>query len=140
APSGAAPPSLLDVKPALTWKACVLSVKELPAGATIGYGAQYTTTRPTRIAVVSAGYADGVFRRLSNCGRVRAGGRWVPMLGAVSMDMTTIDVTATPGLRAGDTVELLAGGFDANDIAALAATISYDVLCKIHPRAAWLHL
>jgi alanine racemase len=137
--SGAAPPSLIDVKPALTWKARVLSVKELPAGAPVGYGARYTTTRPTRIAVVSAGYADGVFRQLSDRGSVRAGGRWVPILGAVSMDVTTVDATDVPTLKAGDTVELLGDGFDADDVAALAGTISYDVLCKIHPRAKRVH-
>ena len=140
AASGLAPPSLIDVAPALTWKALVLCVKDLPAGAPVGYSARHITARPTRIAVVSAGYADGVLRQLSNRGLVRAGGRWVPMLGAVSMDMTTIDVTDAAGVRVGDEVELLGEGFDAGDIAALTGTITYDVLCKIHPRAARVHL
>jgi alanine racemase len=140
APSGPAPESLIDVKPALTWKARVLQVKELPAGAPVGYGARYTTTRPTRIAVVSAGYADGVFRQLSSCGSVRARGRWVPMRGVVSMDMTTIDATDAAGLKAGEAVELLGEGFDASGIAALTGTIPYDVLCKIHPRVKRIHV
>ena len=140
APVGRAPASLIDVEPALTWKARVLQVKELPAGAPGGYGARYTTTRPTRIAVVSAGYADGVFRQLSGCGSVRVRGRWVPMRGTVSMDMTTIDATDVPGLETGEAVELLGEGFDASDIAALTGTIPYDVLCKIHPRVKRIHL
>jgi alanine racemase len=139
-PSGRAPESLIRVKPALTWKARVLQVKELPAGAPVGYGARHITTCPTRIAMVSAGYADGVFRQLSGCGSVRAGGRWVPMRGAVSMDITTIDATDVPGLKAGEVVELLGDGFDASDIAALTGTIPYDVLCKIHPRVKRIHV
>ena len=134
APGGPAPESLIQVKPALTWKARVLQIKDLPAGAPVGYGARYTTTRPTRMAVVSAGYADGVFRQLSGCGLVRARGRWVPMLGTISMDMTTIDATEVPELQAGEAVELLGEGFDASGIASLTGTIPYDVLCKIHPR------
>jgi alanine racemase len=67
-------------------------------------------------------------------GLVRARGRWMPMQGTVSMDMTTIDATDVAGLQAGEAVELLGEGFDASDIAALTGTIPYDVLCKIHPR------
>ena len=92
------------------------------------------------IAVVAAGYADGVFRQLSGCGSVRARGRWVPMLGTVSMDMTTIDATDVPELKAGEAVELLGEGFDASGIAALTGTIPYDVLCKIHPRVRRVHV
>jgi alanine racemase len=133
--SGPAPASLIDVKPALVWKTRVLSVKELPAGVPVGYGARHITERPARIAVVGAGYADGVFRQLSCRGLVCAAGVWVPMLGAVSMDMCTIDVTDIAGVKQGDEVELLGEGFNADNIAALAGTISYDVLCKIQPRS-----
>lgn len=132
--TGTAPECLIDVRPALTWKARVLSVKQLPAGAPVGYSARHVTTRPTRIAVISAGYADGVLRQLSCRGSARAGGRWLPMLGAVSMDMSTIDATDMASVQCGDEVELLGEGFNANDIGALTGTISYDVLCKIHPR------
>jgi len=135
---GAAPPRLLQVRPALQWKAAVLAVKDLPAGALVGYGGMYRTTQPARIAVLAAGYADGIPHRLSNKGRVIAKGHWAPIIGAVSMDLTTIDITNCPPLAAGDTVTLLGseGGIsiDAQQIARLAGTISYSVLCGIHAR------
>ncbi len=71
---GTAPPRLLNVKPALTWKAAVLAVKDLPAGALVGYGAMFRAPQPMRIAVLAAGYADGIPHRLSNKGRVIAKG------------------------------------------------------------------
>jgi alanine racemase len=136
--SGEAPTAILDVKPALTWKARVLEVKEVPAGTPVGYSATYRTPRPMRIAIVAAGYADGVFRQLSNRGRVIAGGKLAPILGIVSMDLTTIDASEVPSLNRGDEVTLLGaeGGvtLDAEQIAAAAGTISYDILCSIGTR------
>jgi alanine racemase len=135
---GTAPPRLLDVKPALTWKTAVLSVKELPAGALIGYGGIFRATQPTRIAVLAAGYADGIPHRLSNKGRVIVKGQLAPILGAVSMDLTTIDVTHCPPVEVGDPVTLLGSeaglSIDAQQIARIAGTISYSVLCGIHAR------
>src|SRR5208282_1295963 len=104
---GKAPPPVLQVQPALTWKTAVLAVKDLPAGALVGYGGMYRTTQPTRIAVLAAGYADGIPHRLSNKGRVIANGHLAPMIGAVSMDLTTIDVSNCPPLAPGDAVTLL---------------------------------
>jgi alanine racemase len=89
---GDAPPGELRLTPALTWKASVLEVKDVPKGAHIGYGAGFITPRPMRIGVLAAGYADGLPHRLSGRGRVLAGGAWAPILGAVSMDLTTIDL------------------------------------------------
>jgi len=136
--SGEAPPRLLDVKPALTWKASVLVTKQVPEGALIGYGALFRAPRPMRIAVLGAGYADGVSHRLSNRGKVIAAGQLVPILGAVSMDVTTIDVTECPSIQAGDAVTLLGSEgdarLDAQQIASTAGTISYDVLCQIRAR------
>ena len=135
---GPAPSRLLEVKPALTWKAAVLAVKDIPAGALVGYGGMFRATHPMRIAVLAAGYADGIPHRLSNRGHVIAHGRLVPMLGAVSMDLTTIDATQCPELRVGDAVTLLGSegnlSIDAQQIARLAGTISYSVLCGIHAR------
>jgi alanine racemase len=135
---GNAPARRLNVCPALTWRATVLSVKELPAGSLIGYGGMYRAAEPVRIAILAAGYADGIPHRLSNRGRVIANGKFAPILGAVSMDLTTIDVTAIPDLRPGDAVTLLGhdGGarIDAQEIAKMAGTISYSVLCGIHAR------
>ena len=96
---GPAPRPILDVRPALTWKARVLAVKDIPEGALVGYGGSFRAPRPMRIAVLGAGYADGVFHRLSNRGKVIAAGRLAPILGTVSMDMTTIDVSHSALLR-----------------------------------------
>jgi alanine racemase len=134
-------PSLV-VKPVLSWYARVLSVKDIPAGSKIGYGASFVAAEPMRIAVLAAGYADGVPHRLSNKGRVIAGGQIAPMVGTVSMDMTTIDITRSPGVKPGDFVTLLGTeveqgstvSIDAQQIARIAGTISYSVLCGISSR------
>jgi alanine racemase len=135
---GTAPTRLLEVRPALAWKTAVLAVKDLPAGALVGYGGMYRTTQPTRIAVLAAGYADGIPHRLSNKGRVIAKGHFAPIIGAVSMDLTTIDITHCPPLAPGDAVTLLGSegdvSIDAQQIARVAGTISYSVLCGIHAR------
>ncbi len=136
---GNAPSNRLNkVRPALAWKAAVLTTKEIPAGAKVGYGGIFTAPAPMRIAVLAVGYADGVPHRLSNRGRVIACGRYAPILGAVSMDVTTIDVTHCPELRPGDAVTLMGqegqARIDAQEIARLAGTISYNVLCAISSR------
>jgi alanine racemase len=135
---GAATKRQLDVRPALTWKATVLTVKDLEAGALIGYGGMHRALKPMRIAVLAAGYADGIPHRLGNRGQVIANGKFAPIVGAVSMDLTTIDVSASPELRVGDAVMLLGseGGvsIDAQQIARAAGTISYSVLCGISAR------
>jgi alanine racemase len=141
---GAAPPRLLEVRPALAWKTAVLAVKDLPAGALVGYGGIHRTIQPARIAVLAAGYADGIPHRLSNKGRVIAKGHWAPIIGAVSMDLTTIDITNCPPLAPGDAVTLLGseGGvsMDAQQMARMAGTISYSVLCGIHARVKRIYL
>lgn len=135
---GHAPGKILHVKPALTWRATVLSVKDMPAGSLIGYGGMFRATRPMRVAVLAAGYADGVPHRLSNRGSVIVNGRLAPIVGAVSMDLTSIDVSEAPETRVGDAVTLLGSedkvSIDAQQIARLAGTISYSVLCGIHAR------
>jgi alanine racemase len=135
---GSAPKRQLVVRPALTWKATVLAVKDLEAGALVGYGGIHRATRPMRIAVLAAGYADGIPHRLSNRGHVIAKGKLAPIVGAVSMDLTTIDITASPELRVGDSVTLLGSegelSIDAQQMARVAGTISYGVLCGISAR------
>jgi alanine racemase len=135
---GDAPAPLIDVRPALAWKAKLLLVKDIPEGALIGYGGSFRAPRAMRIGIVGAGYADGVFHRLSNRGHLIAAGKPAPILGTVSMDVTTIDLTQAPHLAAGDEVTLLGeeGGtaLDAQQIAETAGTISYSVLCNISKR------
>ncbi len=135
---GGPPVAALRVKPALSWKTTVLAVKDLEAGALVGYGGMHRAGRAIRIAVLAAGYADGIPHRLSNRGSVIAKGKLAPIVGAVSMDLTTIDVTACPELRVGDAVTLLGAegdvSIDAQQIARAAGTISYGVLCGISAR------
>ncbi len=135
---GTPPQAILKVKPALTWKSAVLAVKDLPAGALIGYGGMFKATHAMRIAVLAVGYADGFPHRLSNKGRVIVKGHLAPIVGAVSMDLTTIDVTHCPPVEVGDAVTLLGTegqvSIDAQQIARLAGTISYSILCAIHAR------
>jgi alanine racemase len=132
-PARKGPSMELRVRPALTWKATVLSVKDLEAGAQIGYGGMHRAAKPMRIAILAAGYADGIPHRLSNRGRVIADGKFLPMVGAVSMDLTTIDATSSD-LRVGDAVTVLGIKNDAQEIARIAGTISYSVLCGISAR------
>jgi alanine racemase len=135
---GAAPPRKLDVKPALSWKATILAVKDVPEGARIGYGGMFRAPQPMRIAVLAVGYADGYPHRMSGKGKVIAAGKLAPVLGAVSMDLTTIDISHAPHLAPGDAVTLLGRegdlSLDAQQIARMAGTISYSVLTNINPR------
>jgi alanine racemase len=135
---GEAPPQLLNVQPALTWKAKLLAVKDIPEGATVGYGGSFRAPHSMRIGILGAGYADGIFHRLSNRGRVIADGTLTPILGAISMDLTTIDLSHTTALSPGDDVTLLGcegeARLDAQQIARVAGTISYNILCSISAR------
>jgi alanine racemase len=137
-PRGAGPASSLKVKPVMCWKAAVLTVKEIPTGSQVGYGGIFAAPGAMRIAVLAVGYADGIPHRLSNRGRVIVCGKFAPMLGAVSMDLTTIDVTHCPEVAIGQPVTILGseGGLtiDAQEIAKQAGTISYSVLCGISSR------
>jgi alanine racemase len=141
---GHAPAKALQVRPALRWRATVLQIKEIEAGSFVGYGGMFRAPAPMRIAVLAAGYADGIPHRLSNRGRVIVNGRFAPILGAVSMDLTTIDVTQSPEIRVGDAVTLLGqegdAHIDAQEMARLAGTISYSVLCGIHARVKRVYL
>jgi alanine racemase len=135
---GDAPPQLLDVQPALTWKARLLAVKDVPEGTLLGYGGTFRALRPMRIGILGAGYADGLFHRLSNRGKVIADGQLTPILGTISMDLTTIDLSHTTALGPGDDVTLLGtegeARLDAQQIARVAGTISYNILCGINTR------
>jgi alanine racemase len=135
---GDAPAQLLNVRPALTWKAKLLAVKEIPAGALVGYGGTFQAPRAMRIGIVGAGYADGMFHRLSNRGKLIADGKLTSILGTISMDLTTIDLSHTQALGPGDEVTLLGeegeARLDAQQVAKVAGTISYNILCSISAR------
>jgi alanine racemase len=127
----------LSLDPVLSGQARIAQIKRVPAGADIGYGGTYRTTRPTRLAVIPVGYFDGYDRRLSNAAHVLVKGRRAPVRGRVAMDFFMADVTDVPGLALEDEVTLLgADGREriaAEDLAALAGTIGYEILARINP-------
>jgi alanine racemase len=129
---------VVDVRPALRVLALVTQVKDVVAGDSVGYGREWVAQRNARVATVAAGYADGVDRRNGNRGAVIAGGALCPIIGRISMDQLSIDVSDTTGIRAGDPVVLLGaeGGHrvDAASIAGSIGTISYEVLCAVSSR------
>jgi len=127
-----------DLRPVLAWKARIAQVKKVPAGAFIGYGCTFRTTRPTVLAVVPVGYYDGYDRRLSNAAHVLVKGRRAPVRGRIAMDFFVADVTDVPGVKLEDEVTLLgADGREriaAEDLASLVGTIGYEVLARINPQ------
>jgi len=137
--SEAAFPSL---KPVMAWKTKILAIRDLPAGQALGYGGTYTTNSPARIAVLPVGYADGLNRQLSSRGRVIVGGKFAPIVGRISMDLTTVDVTGIPAAMEDEVVLLGSSGglrVDPQEHAVIANTISYEILCnisKLVPRVA----
>ncbi len=134
---------LLNLKPVMEIKTKIISLKKLSPASTVGYGATFTTTRDTTAAVIPIGYADGLPRLLSNRGHVLVRGHKAPIIGRVSMDLCTIDVTDIDGIALYDDVTVI--GTDGNltvtaeDIALWADTIAYEVLCGITARVPRLY-
>ena len=93
------------IEPVLRWRTEIMRLKELPAGHAVGYGTTFHTTRPSRIATLPVGYADGYDRLLSNNADVLVRGKRAPVVGRVSMDLVTIDVTDIAGAAVGDEVD-----------------------------------
>jgi alanine racemase len=122
------------IEPVLRWRTEILRLKELPAGHAIGYGTTFHTKRPSRIATLPVGYADGYERLLSNNAEVLVRGQRAPVVGRVSMDLVTIDVTDIPDANVGDEVVLLGDGITAEELAKRSQTISYEVFCRISAR------
>lgn len=122
------------IEPVLRWRTEIMRLKELPAGHAVGYGTTFHTTRPSRIATLPVGYADGYDRLLSNSAEVLVRGKRAPVVGRVSMDLVTIDVTDVPDAALGDEAVLIGDGITAEELAARAQTISYEILCGISPR------
>jgi len=128
----------LLVKPILTWKTRILSLRDFRANQPLGYGATYVTKAPAHVAVLPVGYADGYNRQLSNRGRVIVREHYAPIVGRISMDLTLVDVTGIPGVAVGDEVILLGAGeglsVDALEHAELANSTPYEILCNISKR------
>jgi len=127
-----------DLRPVMSLRSQVVFMKDLPAGANVGYGSTWTAERTTRVATLPVGYDDGVSWRLSNRGEVLVNGRRAPVIGRISMDYMTIDVTQVPGAKVGDLVTLIGtdGGetIGVDEVARLAETISYEIVCAVGKR------
>ncbi|MGC1373371.1 MAG: alanine racemase [Candidatus Sulfotelmatobacter sp.] len=128
----------LPVKPVLTWKTRILSMRKFAANQPLGYGGTYVTKAPANVAVLPVGYADGYNRQLSNRGRVIVRDHYAPIVGSISMDLTLVDVTGIPGIAVGDEVILLGASdgltVDALEHARLANSSPYEILCNISKR------
>ncbi|MFZ4406181.1 MAG: alanine racemase [Paracraurococcus sp.] len=118
----------------VTLDAPILQVREIAAGTSVGYGASWTAARPSRIATVAAGYADGYLRSLSGRAVGRIAGRPVPLVGRVSMDLITFDVTDVPEPVPGDSVQLIGPDLTPDEVAAAAATAGYEILTALGAR------
>jgi alanine racemase len=134
----------LPVRPVLSFRARIISLKELPVGARVGYNARWAAAGPSRVATLAAGYADGLPRVLSNRGRVVVRGKFAPIVGTVSMDLTAADVTGIPGVQVGDIATIYGSAAGAtqtvSDVARAANTASADLLCAIGRRVPRFYL
>jgi alanine racemase len=141
---GIVPPPLastIPLKPVMSLTSRVVAVKGLRPGEAVGYGCRFSTTTPRTIAVVPAGYADGLDLRLEGRGYVLIRGTRVPIVGAVSMDMMTVDVTELEGVAPGDEVVIIGRQgdepwqqIDVREMAAAIGTIPYEIVCRVGSR------
>ena len=128
----------LPLKPVMSLYSHIVHVKEVPEGVTVGYGATYVTGRPTRIATVPVGYADGYPRSLSNRASVLLHGRRVPIIGRVCMDQFMVDVTDMPQVSVGDVVTLIGQDgeeiLSVEEISEMAGSFNYEFVCDVSRR------
>ena len=126
------------LRPVLTWKTRIAQIKTLPAGSFVGYGCSHRTARPTRLAVLPIGYADGYDRRLSGIGRVLVGGSRAPVLGRICMNMMMVDVTDAEGAQTDAEVVLIgrqgSEEIGVEQIAGICNTIVYEIVARISPQ------
>ena len=131
-------PLPLPLRPVLSWKTRVLTVKDVAAGQAVGYMGTFVTKARSRIAVLPVGYADGYPRLLSNRARVIVGGEYAPVVGRVSMDLTIVDVSHIRGVAVGDEVVLIGAGsgksVDAVELARCCESVPYEILCGLSQR------
>jgi alanine racemase len=142
---GISPAGGLPLREIGSLRASITQIRDWPAGQSIGYGRSQFTARPSRIATLPVGYADGIPRSLGN-GKISflAGGAWAPTFGRICMDMLMLDVTGIPGLRPGDEVVLIGRQgehmLSVSEVAQAAGTIPYEILVRISPRVRRVYL
>lgn len=126
-----------ELKPVLRVQSRVLQLREIRPGTTVGYGATHEAESSTMIATVGTGYADGYPWSLGNCGVASVGGYRVPVVGRVSMDLITLDVTGVPEelVRPGQMVDLIGPNVSLEEVAERAGTINYEILTRLSQRA-----
>jgi len=122
------------LRPAMTLRSEIIAIREIPAGDSVGYGARWTADRRSVIATVAAGYADGYPRHAPNGTPVFVGGKVMPLVGSVSMDMITVDVTDHSSVAAGDRIELWGSNVLVSEVAECAGTISYELMAGVTAR------
>ena len=134
----------LPLQAVMSLRARIISLRDVPAGAGVGYGSSFVAQQPSRIGVLAAGYGDGIHRGLSNRGKVLIHGTLAPMVGIISMDVTMIDVTAVPGVEMGDTATIYGtdGKFShpAHLVARSVGTVTSDLLCAVSQRVPRFYL
>lgn len=127
------PASTFGLRPVMTLRSRLIAVQAVPAGESVGYGARWTAARDTRIGVVAIGYGDGYPRHAASGTPVLVNGQRCALAGRVSMDMITVDLGTVPA-AVGDEVVLWGEGLPADEVAAHAGTISYELFCRLTPR------
>src|SRR5947207_12486518 len=134
----------VPLKPVMSFRARIISIRTVPTGAGVGYNATFVAKRPSRIGVLAAGYGDGIHRSLGNRGNVLLRGKLVPIVGIISMDVTMIDVTDVEGAEIGDVATIY--GTDgreilpANRVARGVGTVTSDLLCAVSQRVPRLYV
>src|SRR6202047_4182382 len=128
----------MPLAPCLSLRARIISLRDVPAGQAVGYAARFITVRPSKIAVINAGYADGVVRARTNRGCALVRGLRVPLVGTISMDLTMLDVTDVPGVTLGDLVTIYGkdgkASIEVSDVAREIGTVTSDLLCALGRR------
>ena len=126
--------AVLGLEPAMTLRSQIIAIQSLAGGDSVGYGASFRAPHAMRIGVIAGGYADGYPRIAPNGTPVLVCGKRVPMAGRVSMDMVTVDLAAVPEARVGSDVVLWGEGLPVDEVAAMASTVGYELLCAVAPR------
>ena len=124
----------LGLQPVMTFMSSVIAVRHVGRGEAVGYGGSWVAPQDSQIAIVAAGYGDGVHRRFANGAAVLVNGTRAPLAGRVSMDMLAVDVSGLSGVRVGTPVVLWGEGLPVEEAAQHAGTIAYELLCSVSPR------
>jgi alanine racemase len=136
--------TMVPLRPVLALRARIISLRDIGPGQGVGYNSRWTASRPSRVAVLAIGYADGLPRALTNKGRVIVRGQFVPLVGTVSMDLSAVDVTDVAGVRLGDAATIYgsdgAASQQVSDVARVLGTVTSDLCCDLGPRVPRIYL